>query len=249
MKKSNFQPAPSFIVETSDELSDTLKQNDLATLNPTKSMNKRTQFDEGFIRVEEHRLPVTFISTIFEPIKNINFRRRTFFRLLRLMVIFIPLTLTACRIWLDYVYAGSFVKAVVDKGALIGFPSMIAGFESSRRHFLHCFGGPWVALPLYVCVGSILISVPIESCLEGGLIETEEHTLCPLFLCSKTKAILGSVEITDTKGFRRIHLVLYSQAIMLLNRVFWKKNFQDVSTEMELFQELVPERKIFLDIV
>ena len=228
IKKSNFELAPSFIVETRGELSDTSKQNDLATLNPTKSMNKLAQCDEDFICVEDHRLPVTFFSTIFEPIQNINFRRPTFFRLLRLMVIFIPLTLTACRIWLDYVYAGSFVKAVVDKGALIGFPSMIAGFESSRRHFLHIFGGPWVALPLYVCVGSILISVPknLESCLEGGLIETEEHTLCPLFLCSKTKAILGSVEITDAKGFRRIHLVLYSQAIMLLNRVFWKETFR-----------------------
>ena len=120
------------------------------------------------------------------------------------------------------------MKAAVHKGALLGFSAMLLGCDASANHFLKFFGSPCVALPLFALFGCTLIVVPrsLETVLEEGLIEFKGKASYLMTLSVENKAKLAGVRMTNTSGYKRLHLTLLSQCLMLLNRSYWKQTFK-----------------------
>ena len=74
---------------------------------------------------------------------------------------------------MDYKFAGDLIKRATPKGALVAFSTMIADVQSASHFFLRYIGAPFVAIPLFVVVGCLLILLPNNTAkmLEGGLID------------------------------------------------------------------------------
>ena len=194
-----------------------------------EEMNSIDDSDQiEFIRVSKHKPPVEFLSTVCGPLGKCNTEGRVLSRLIRIMVIFLPLSLTTLRILLDYKYSLDLVRAAVDKGALVGFSTVLADFKSATRYFIHSIGGPFVALPLFVVFSCILIAVPsnLERVLGRGLIEFRGKSNFIITLSAENKARLAGVQLANTPGYKRIQKTLISQVLMLLNHSFWKQTFR-----------------------
>ena len=178
--------------------------------------------------VSKRNPPVTFLATVCEPLSHCNTEGHILSRILRLTIIACPVCLTVARIGLDYLYNDDLMKAAVHKGALLGFSTMLLGCDASANHFLKFFGGPCVALPLFALFGCTLIVVPrsLETVLEEGLIEFKGKASYLMTLSVENKAKLAGVRMTNTSGYKRLHLTLLSQCLMLLNRSYWKQTFK-----------------------
>ena len=181
-----------------------------------------------FVHVLEHKPPVSFMASLCEPCLNCNLGSCIVIRLLRIFFIIFPLFLTSTRVFLDYMYARDLVRAAVKQGALLGFSTMIGDVTSAQYYFLWFFGGPYVALPCYLVFGCLMAGVPnnLEALLERGMTDFRGQIYVFLTLKTETKAALAGIQLRNTTGFKRIHKVVKSQVLMLLNRKFWKQTFK-----------------------
>ena len=178
----------------------------------------------NFLYLIKDKPPVTFLGTVGKPFLRYTARGRKFSRLLRITIILLPFTIMLVQLFLNYRYNYSQTKAAVDKGASLGFMSMIAGFEAASKYFLVIFGGPYIALTLFVVFALIFIEIPydLETFLERGLINFCGLGTTALTLSLETKSRLAGLQYTDISGFRKIQLTFLSNLLLLLNVEFWK---------------------------
>ena len=202
--------------------------------------------ERKLIKMSKHGSPVTFSGTICEPLSQCNKEGPVLSRLTRILIISIPLSFTMLRVFLDSQYAFDFVNAAVNKGALVGFSTMLAGYQMATRYFLRFFGGPFVALPLLLLFGSLLISVPsnLEKVFEAGLIEFNGKSSFLITLSVESKGRLAGVRMANATGYKRLEKTFLSQVLMLLNCRFWKQTFKLFRTRFS--KRIVPLLKLLL---
>ena len=185
-------------------------------------------FDNGqaeeCVCLSKDSFPVTFLETMSQPFLICNFRGGLCSRLLRSTIILLPVTILTIELLIHNSFGGSRIKAYVEKGALLGFSSLLAGFKSANKYFLVIFGGPYIALSLYFICGSILIQLPkdFETFLEKGLSSFNGLGSSPLTLSLETKSRIAGLKYNDKNGFRKVHLTFLSNLLLLLNIKFWK---------------------------
>ncbi|XP_045210742.2 uncharacterized protein LOC123562158 [Mercenaria mercenaria] len=198
-----------------------------AEINHSYSADTDHYHDKHFYISSKYSSPITFLSTICSPLYGCDLNNPIISRALRIWIIILPMTLSAIRIAVDYVYAKDVVIDAVRKGALVGFSSIIAGPSEARQHFLYIFYGPVTALTIYVVFGCMLIVFPrnLEQFLDAGFQETREH----VFLAKmplKLKERLSGLSVKHKTGYHKIHKEFLAQIFMLLHWDFWRQAVQ-----------------------
>ena len=183
---------------------------------------------EEYVFFYKHSYPLTILGTIIQALCICNVKNTILSRLLRLMIIFSPLAILVLKIFLVFEYEGNFIQAAVSKGSLLNFNNLLVDFQSAKRSYLVIFGGPHVALALYVLLSCILIQLPrdLESFLVRGLFNFESLGLSPLTLSLETKCHLAGLQSNNMTGFIKIHYTLSSNLLLLLNKAFWQHTFK-----------------------
>ena len=125
-------------------------------------------------------------------------------------------------------YEGHFIQAAISKGSLLNINNFLVDFQSAKRRYLVIFGGPHIALTLFVLLSCLFIQLPrdLESFLERGLFKFEYLGLSPLTLGLETKCRLAGLKCNDMTGFNKIHYTLSSNLLLLLNKAFWQHTFK-----------------------
>ena len=144
------------------------------------------------------------------------------------MIIFSPFAILVLKVLLVFRYEGDFIQAANSKGSLLNFNNLLVDFQSARRNYLVIFGGPHVALALFVLLSCIFIQLPrdLESFLVRGLFNFESLGLSPLTIGLEAKCHLAGLQCNNISGFNKIHYTLFSNLLLLLNKAFWQHTFK-----------------------
>ena len=174
----------------------------------------------------DEKYPYTLLGTLLCPLGTLIKHIPHWTRIVRFFIPFCSLFFILLQILLDYLYLYDFVITSIDKGVVLGFRSLIAGFRKSSENFMPFFGGPYVSLAIYLCLTCLSITVPkcLSSFLESGLqkYHFKDDTWTPLILDLQSIEYFGSVSISKTHGFKKIYTVYLCKFYMLLNFKFWK---------------------------
>ena len=183
---------------------------------------------EYFVFLYKHIYPITFLGTIKQALCFCNVKNTFFSRLLRLMIIFSPLAILVLKVLLVFRYEGDFIQAANSKGSVLNFNNLLVDFQSARRNYLVIFGGPHVALAIFVLLSCIFIQIPrdLESFLVRGLFNFESLGLSPLTIGLEAKCHLAGLQCNNISGFNKIHYTLFSNLLLLLNKAFWQHTFK-----------------------
>ena len=99
------------------------------------------------------------------------------------------------KVLLVFRYEGNIIQAAISIGSLLNFNNLLVDFQSAKSKYLVIFGGPHVALTLFVLLSCIFIQLPqdLESFFVRGLFKFESLGLSPLTLgleakCSRPSA-------------------------------------------------------------
>ena len=144
------------------------------------------------------------------------------------MIIFLPLAILVLKILLVFRYEGNFIQAAISKDSLLNFYNLLVDFQSAKRRYLVIFGGPHVALTIFVLFSGIFLQIPrdLESFLKRGLFNFESLGLSPLTIGLETKCRLAGLKCKDMTGFNKIHYTLSSNLLLLINKAFWQHTFK-----------------------
>ena len=182
--------------------------------------------------------PVT-ASSLISPVL-VKFLPSTQTRKSRLAIILwlvATLILPAIELLLWYLYMYDFAIALAKNNMSFGFSSMLAGWEDSRSK-LSEFGGPFIALSLYVIIGGLLTLCPskVSDQIYLGVADNNEQIKTILLLSLKNKEKLGSVKIDKTKnGYTRSYKLQLCHLYMLLNPDFWTLEWKIVTSRWSAF--------------
>lgn len=196
----------------------------MCLLSPTATNWDHTE--ESYVRLD-HSFPITFISAICSPFKNCNVDNPFLSRGLRVLIILLPMSLSTARVLLDNWFAHELVVAAVQKHALVGFSSIIAGPALASENFLYIFAGPYVALSIFVCFGILLISFPtdLEAVLQNGLFMHRGRNWLMVKTPIKKMEQFSRISVRHCYGYKKIHRYFLAQMFMLLNRKFWMETY------------------------
>ena len=211
------------------KLSNTINPIQTMSLEMDNVLNSPTErIEEEFVFSYKGSYPITFLGTLKQAMCFCNVENTLFSRLLRFIIIVLPLAVLVFQVLIEFIYNGKLIKAAISKGALQNFNTLLVDFQSAKKGFLTFFGGPHVALSLFVLLSCIFIQLPrdLESFLARGLFNFESLGSSPLTLSLQTKCHLAGLQCSDMTGFDKLHYTLYSNLLLLLNTRFWKHTFK-----------------------
>lgn len=225
---------PILFMKTSGKLQKRIKMSSVGNDAPSDGRNN----NYSALPTEEHVYlmevsPVT-ASSMISPVL-VKFLPSTQTRKSRLAIIFwlvATLTLPAIELLMWYLYMYDFAIDLAKNNMSFGFSSMLAGWEDSRSK-LSEFGGPFIALSLYVVIGGLLTLCPskVSDQIDLGVADNNEHLKTILLLSLKKKEKLGSVKIDRTKnGYTRSYKLQLCHLYMLLNPDFWTLEWKIVTS-------------------
>ncbi|XP_060592788.1 uncharacterized protein LOC132747424 [Ruditapes philippinarum] len=218
------------------KLSKTLKKERSISL----SMNSATEtFESNSGHINTDRLkrsdylslksnPISVFSTLVSPFYGLILQGTKGSRALRIWIIILPMCLAATRVLLDYIYAYDFIVSAVQKGALLGFSTLLAGAHEARKYFIYAFGGPIVATSICFLFGCLLIVFPsnLENFVAAGMVGHVKQFLFLMRMPLKLKEHLSGLNIRRHKGCRKIHHLFLAQIFMLINFQFWTQSIK-----------------------
>ena len=189
--------------------------------------NQSDDITEQLVFLSKNRYPITFLGILKQTLCICDVKDKVCSRFIRFMFIFSPLALLALKVLLALQYDGDFIEDAVSKGSYVTFNNLFVDFQTAKRKFLIVFGGPHIALAVYVLLSCIFIQIPQEIetfFLARGLCKTVG--LSPLTLPLESKCHLAGLRCKTITGFKKLHYSLSSNLLLLLMKAFWKHTFQ-----------------------
>ncbi|KAK3611326.1 hypothetical protein CHS0354_029976 [Potamilus streckersoni] len=169
---------------------------------------------------------VSLFSSLFLPMcQHLMGHGRKVSIVARVLVPIFSLSIIVLQIILDWIYLRDFVIEGVQKGVPMGFRSMIAGFNDSKRNCLRFVGGPFIACGLYLLITGISLALPhdLSLFLERGIIDIRDVPTSAIRLDFRSIERLGSVTFCNKTGYKKIYRLFLAQFYMLINMKFWKE--------------------------
>ena len=176
-----------------------------------------TVFDDG-------NSPITIFSMIKSPLSKLLPRKqKNKSRIAIFMYTIFTLILPGIEVLVHYIFYFDYVQSLADNNISLGFSSVLAGWDKSKDAKLSIFGGPIIAVCLYLIVGWVLLLPPkiMAHQVYRGVCDSNEHTKSILLISLKKKEELGSTEIRKvTNGYFRITKLQICHLFMLINPDF-----------------------------
>ena len=149
----------------------------------------------------------------------------------------ITLILPAIELILYKFYLFDYVSDLAKNDIAFGFSSMLIGWDAHRLQFT-IFGGPYIAVGLYLILGWILMLSPkvMVDQLYYGIPDGDTGAKSILTINLKTKEFLGHSKILKHRnGYFRLLKVQISHLYMLVNQKFWLLEVQIVKERWRSF--------------
>ena len=149
----------------------------------------------------------------------------------------ITLILPAIELILYKIYLFDYVSDLAKNDIAFGFSSMLVGWDAHRLQFT-IFGGPYIAVGLYLILGWILMLSPkvMVDQLYYGIPDGDTGAKSILTINLKTKEFLGHSKILKHRnGYFRLLKVQISHLYMLVNQKFWLLEVQIVKERWRSF--------------
>ena len=145
-------------------------------------------------------------------------------RLRRLVFILFAPSIVFIQISLHYFNNNEFTMACLNHGRPMGYLSVLAGYERSKKLFAPNLGGPYVLLAVFYFAGLLYIVLPRRTDIivhVGTLRHSRFGEISPLFLNLETISCLSPFNFHDAVGYNRVSVLSRSMFYMLLNPKFW----------------------------
>lgn len=137
---------------------------------------------------------------------------------------FLTLLIPAVEFLLYCTFLDEYIEDLASNNITIGFSALIYGWEANRIKF-SLFGGPFIALGIYLVVGWTVMLSPQKMAdqLNIGVVNGAENTNTILNITLEQKELLGSVKVKKHKnGYLRLLYLLICHFYMLVNSDFWR---------------------------
>ncbi|XP_069124252.1 uncharacterized protein [Argopecten irradians] len=169
--------------------------------------------------------PISLWWIISQPIRRVcDNMPRTGSRLCRLVFALLSLSVIIVKITLHGIYQTDFVVASVRQGSPMDFLSVLAGHDLAKDNFLSDFGGPFIALGLYIVGAILFLCVPnnLSKELARGLPQNSGKgtSLTPLSISVGDRQRLTYSNIEDSNGYDQLSSAMVKNFFMLLNPSF-----------------------------
>ena len=220
---------PFLLTYFAHKLSNATKPLRAETLEMGNVLNSSSEhITEDFVFLHKDKYPISFLDTLRQALCFFNVKNTILSRLLRFMIILSPLAILMTKILLAFHYNGDLIKAATSKGAFLNFNTLLVDFQLAKKAYFIIFGGPHVAVSLYILLSCIFIQIPrnLESFLARGLLNCKSLSLSPLTLSLETKCSLAGLYCKNMTGFNKLHYTLFSILLLLLNKGFWKQTLK-----------------------
>lgn len=145
--------------------------------------------------------------------------------ILKVLSVIITFTFVAIEIALYNCLLNNFIVSSVKAYVLLDWAGMAAGYNLSKQNFLQCFGGPYIALVIYLTTFSIILCLPKDLGLfiNRGLDDDDGLSTTLLTIDISTRGRFGSVLNIHRKfGYSKLYAILKANTYMLINPAFWK---------------------------
>lgn len=145
-------------------------------------------------------------------------------KIIKLTLVFLSLSVLAVEIFQSYNSEYEFVVQSVRQGIPMNFASVLAGYKESREKFLYYFGGPYIALIVYVFSLSLLLCIPkrFSDIIDNGIPDNADLAVTLLKLDLKTKGTLGGIyDLHKQREYKRFYSLLKSHLFLLINPATW----------------------------
>lgn len=172
--------------------------------------------------------PISFSKMIRNCIykdMNTSIPISTFLKICSVLMTFCIVTI---EIALFKCFMSEFIVNSVKASTLFDWISMVAGYRLSQRDFLVCFGGPYIALAIYVSTFSFLLclSKDFSSFITRDLEEEKRLFTTLVTIDVTTRGRIGAcLNIHRSTDDAKLYTVLKANIYMLINPVFWKIGF------------------------
>ena len=169
--------------------------------------------------------PITIFSMIKHPLSKLLPRKqKNKSRIAIFMYTIFTLILPGLEVLVHYIFYFDYIQSLANKNISLGFSSVLGGWDKSREAKLSVFGGPIIAVCLYLIVSWILLLPPkvMAHQIYRGVCDGKEPTKSILFISLKKKEELGSTEIRKvTNGYLRLTKLQICHLLMLINPDYW----------------------------
>ena len=144
------------------------------------------------------------------------------------MAIFICSILTliipGIEVLIHYIYLFDYIQSLAKDNISFGFTSVLAGWDKAKQSKLSIFGGPIIAIGIYLVVGWILMLSPkiLANQIYRGVRDSSEKTKNILGISLAKKEELGSTGIRKHRnGYIRLSKLQVCHLYMLINPDYW----------------------------
>lgn len=199
--------------------------------------------------------PITAASVVYSSVSNLmpakqSTKSRVAIFVWPLMTLIIP----GIEVLTYYFFLYEYAKELAYNNMSFGFSSVLIGWKAKDSKF-SIFGGPFIALGLYVIIGWILMLTPkvMANQIYRGICERDSSIKSILCIGLTKKESLGSVQIRKSQnGYLRLRKLQICHLYMLLNPDYWRLTGIVVRTRFCKFMTLLKARipvKIFRGII
>lgn len=154
---------------------------------------------------------------------------RLFSCFIKIFCVLLTSTFIVIEVLAYFIFHNEFIVSLTRAGSPFNWITMAAGYRLSKNSFLPCFGGPYVALILYLVTFSIILCVPYDLSIfiEKGLEDRKGHFKSLLAMDLTTRSKLGAIfNIQRQSGYEQFYSILKANVYMLINPSFWSLGFQ-----------------------
>lgn len=133
----------------------------------------------------------------------------------------------------------------------MGYLSILAGFEESRKLFVPALGGPVVVLGAYHVLGLLFVFLPrdLMEIIDIGCRRKGSHAgISPLAYGAENLEVLSYVKICDQHGYAKAKRICTAGVYMLFSPMFWLAYMNLQYRRCFFLFELLPKHK-FIAIV
>ena len=194
---------------------------DTVVHGPTEVVTFKERNDKVYLKGNS---PVTAMSIILSAISHLlPSKQSTKSRMAIFAFPLFTLLIPGIELLIYYCFVHDYAVDLAKNNISIGFSGVLAGWKANEMKF-SIFGGPYIALGIYLIIGWVLMLTPkvMADQIYNGVFEGYRNSKSVLTISLEDKERLGSVKVKkQTNGYFRLFKLQKCHIYMLVNPDFW----------------------------
>ena len=192
---------------------------------PVTTPDNATNTNDINIVFNDGKSPITVFSMIKASVsKLVPRKQKNKSRMAIFIYSILTLIIPGIEVLVHYIYLFDYIQSLAEYNISFGFSSVMTGWDKARDSKLSIFGGPIIAICIYLVVGWILMLSPkiMANQIYRGVCDSSEKTKSILGISLAKKEKLGSTGIRQHRnGYIRLSKLQVCHLYMLINPDYW----------------------------